>query len=67
MSVLYRKSSFSQLQCVEVAQLPDGTVAVRDSKDVDKPAHEFTAAEWAAFVAGVKEGEFDFGPDPAPR
>lgn len=60
MNVLYRKSSFSQLECVEVAQLPDGTVSVRDSKDVSKPAHEFSPAEWAAFVAGVKVGEFDF-------
>ncbi len=63
MTVAYRKSSFSRAQCVEVAPLPDGTIAVRDSKNAVNPAHLFTADEWAAFVAGVKEGEFDFGLD----
>lgn len=61
MDVRYRKSSFSQLECVEVARLPDGTVSLRDSKDAAKPAHEFSSAEWAAFIAGAKGGEFDFG------
>jgi Domain of unknown function (DUF397) len=46
--------------CVEAAALPDGAVALRDSKDRNKPPHIFTAEEWAAFVAGVKEGDFDF-------
>jgi len=45
--------------CVEVAHLPDGTVAVRDSKDASRPAHVFDREEWAAFIAGVKNGEFD--------
>jgi len=62
--VSYRRSSFSQLECVEVALLPDGTVHVRDSKNVDQPPHRFSSAEWAAFVAGVKNGEFDLGLDP---
>lgn len=61
MNVRFRKSSFSQLSCVEVAPLPNGRFALRDSKDVSKPAHEFTADEWAAFIAGAKSGEFDFG------
>lgn len=61
MKLAYRKSSFSGLECVEVAPLPDGRVALRDTKDRTKPPHHFTAAEWAAFVAGVKVGEFDFG------
>jgi hypothetical protein len=43
---------------VEVADLP-GIVAVRDSKDPDGPKLAFTADEWAAFTAGVKDGEFD--------
>lgn len=46
--------------CVEVAQLPDGTVAVRDGGDPARPAHVFSLAEWRAFVAGVKNGEYDF-------
>lgn len=43
--------------CVEVAT-KDGTVAVRDAKN---PEHilVFSKAEWNAFVAGVKSGEFD--------
>jgi hypothetical protein len=45
--------------CVEVAWLADGRVAVRDGKDLTKPTLVYTAAEWRAFVAGVKNGEFD--------
>ena len=45
--------------CVQVAHLPGGMVAVRDSKDTGKPAHLFDSEEWAAFVTGVKAGEFD--------
>lgn len=45
--------------CVQVAYLPGGMVAVRDSKDTAKAAHIFDGAEWTAFLAGVKAGEFD--------
>jgi hypothetical protein len=45
--------------CVEVARLADGSVAVRDSKDVRKAAHVFDREEWSAFITGVKNGEFD--------
>lgn len=45
--------------CVQVAHLPGGMVALRDSKDTAKPAHVFDRGEWAAFIAGVKAGEFD--------
>lgn len=45
--------------CVEVAHLNGGEVAVRDSKNPDGPKLRFTAAEWAAFVGGAKDGEFD--------
>ena len=44
--------------CVEVAERPDG-MAVRDSKDPDGPVLQFTWAEWAAFLAGVRAGQFD--------
>lgn len=55
------KSSISGTNgsCVEVAHLPDGTTAVRDSKHPDGPMLTFTPAEWAAFLGGVKAGEFD--------
>jgi hypothetical protein len=46
--------------CVEVGRTPDGAVLVRDTKDRSRPALSFTDEEWAAFVAGVKAGEFDF-------
>ena len=45
--------------CVQVAHLPTGMVAIRDSKDTAKGAHIFSSEEWAAFVAGVKAGDFD--------
>ena len=45
--------------CVQVAHLSGGLVALRDSKDTAKPAHVFDSGEWAAFLTGVKNGEFD--------
>ncbi|WP_131785009.1 DUF397 domain-containing protein [Protofrankia symbiont of Coriaria ruscifolia] len=57
----WRKSSYSNAkgECVEVAFLDGGVVALRDSKDNgDGPALIFTDAEWAAFVRGVTNGEF---------
>ncbi|MER7500727.1 DUF397 domain-containing protein [Nonomuraea pusilla] len=57
----WRKASFCNgaSACVEVAPLADGTIAVRDSKEQDGPVLVFTPSEWAAFTAGVREGEFD--------
>lgn len=43
--------------CVEVAQL-NGATAVRDSKHPIGPALIVTQAEWAAFTAGVRSGQF---------
>ncbi|MEU4426981.1 DUF397 domain-containing protein [Actinoplanes sp. NPDC024001] len=45
--------------CVEVAANLPGIVAVRDTKDRDGAALVFTHAEWRAFLAGVRDGEFD--------
>jgi hypothetical protein len=44
--------------CVEVGH-GDGVIAIRDSKVVDGPVLIFSPEEWAAFVAGVRDGEFD--------
>jgi hypothetical protein len=57
----WRKSSHSSQhgQCVEVAFLDQGTVAIRDSKNPAGPQLRFTTAEWSAFLAGAKNGEFD--------
>jgi hypothetical protein len=49
--------------CVEASFAADGTIGVRDSKNPAGPVLEFTRGEWTAFVAGVREGEFD--PSPA--
>lgn len=57
----FRTSSrCSKGTCVEVAPLPGGGAAVRDTKDPDRAPLVFDAVEWADFVAGVKIGEFDF-------
>lgn len=45
--------------CVQVAHLPGGMVAIRDSKDTGKAAHVFDREEWEAFLSGVKAGDFD--------
>lgn len=45
--------------CVEIAKLADG-VAIRDGKAGDaSPVLRFSLEEWGAFVAGIKDGEFD--------
>ncbi len=57
----WRKSSFSndiEFECVEVADLGDGAVALRDSTDHTREPLRFTAREWAAFTAGVRDGQF---------
>jgi hypothetical protein len=58
-ALIWRRSTHCDTwSCVEVAMLNDA-VAVRDSKEFDGPVLIFTSAEWAAFVAGVRSGEFD--------
>ncbi len=44
--------------CVEVAFLASGDVAMRNSRQPDGPALVFTGAEWAAFLGGARDGEF---------
>lgn len=43
--------------CVEVAFLEYGIVALRDSKNPDKPAHIFDDLEYDTFIAGIMRGE----------
>ncbi|MBP0460536.1 DUF397 domain-containing protein [Streptomyces montanisoli] len=58
-SAKWRKASASagENDCVEVAELPHGARAVRDSKNTDREPLRFTASEWAAFQTGVVAGE----------
>ncbi len=56
-SLTWVKSSYSGAQgdnCVEVATLPDGSRAVRDSKDPGGPVVRFTSAQWRAFTDGLR-------------
>ena len=57
----WRKSQASNPSgnCVEVAALPTGDVAMRNSRHPSGPALIYTRAEVAAFLTGVKNGEFD--------
>jgi Domain of unknown function (DUF397) len=45
--------------CVEVAALPDGRIAVRNSTQPDAGAVCFTRAEMHAWIQSVKADEFD--------
>ena len=58
---VWRKSSASNPQgnCVELAVLPDGGVAIRNSRFPAGPQITYTRAEIAAFVHGVRAGEFN--------
>lgn len=57
----FKISSFSGgSNCVAVARVPSGGIAVRHSKDHAPAAClVFTDDEWNAFTEGVKNGEFD--------
>jgi len=59
--VTWRKSRHSgpQGNCVELAALPDGAVAVRNSRHPEGPGLVYTRSEITAFLRGVKDGDFD--------
>jgi Domain of unknown function (DUF397) len=59
--VTWHKSNRSSPKgnCVEVAKLPDGHVALRNSRHPDGPALIYTKAEINAFLQGARDGDFD--------
>lgn len=59
--VTWQKSRWSNSQgnCVELAALPGGGVAIRNSRHPSGPALVYTNAEFDALLRGVKDGEFD--------
>ena len=55
------KSSYSGPtggNCVEVAFLAGGQVAVRNSRHPSGPARVFAAGEWDAVIGGARDGQF---------
>ena len=60
-NVTWKKSarSGSQGNCVEMAALHDGQVAVRNSRFPEGPALVYTRPEIEALILGAKDGDFD--------
>lgn len=58
---VWRKSRRSNPSgnCVELAALPDGQFAVRNSRHPEGPALIYTREEMIAFIGGAKDGDFD--------
>jgi hypothetical protein len=56
----WQRSSFSaRNNCVEMAQLLGGEIAVRNSRDPDGPALIYTRGEVEALILGARNGDFD--------
>jgi hypothetical protein len=53
-----RRSGPTGGNCVEIAFLAGGQVAMRNSRHPQGPALIFTSSEWDAFLGGAKDGEF---------
>jgi hypothetical protein len=58
----WTKSSLSHANgnCVEITDLSDGQVGMRDSKNATGPVLRFPPQEWHAFLGGIRNGEFNF-------
>jgi hypothetical protein len=60
-NVRWVKSQYSNGtgECVELATLPSGEIAMRNSRFPAGPVLVYTPGEIKAFLAGAKDGEFD--------
>ncbi|RJQ79790.1 DUF397 domain-containing protein [Pseudonocardiaceae bacterium YIM PH 21723] len=58
----WRKSRYSGKigNCVEVAKMDSGEIAMRNSRFPEGSVVVYTRDEMAAFLAGAKDGEFDY-------
>ncbi|WP_420830786.1 DUF397 domain-containing protein [Actinomadura graeca] len=56
---LKSRRSNSQGNCVELAELPGGQVAMRNSRHPEGPALIYTRPEIEALILGAKDGDFD--------
>jgi hypothetical protein len=54
----FKSSYCSDVSCVEVAKIDEGSVGLRDSKHPEQPFLRFSRAEWVAFMEGIKAGDF---------
>ncbi|MEU7749649.1 DUF397 domain-containing protein [Nonomuraea sp. NPDC049158] len=54
------KSGANGGDCIEVAPLGGGRVALRDTERPDLAPYVVSGSVWAAFMDGAKNGEFDF-------
>jgi hypothetical protein len=52
------RASDSSGSCVQVRR-QDGMIKFRDSKDPEGPIQTYRIDEFAAFISGAKNGEFD--------
>jgi hypothetical protein len=57
--VKWRSAGGAEGNGVELARLPDGQIAVRNSADPDGPALIYTRAEIEALIGGAQDGDFD--------
>lgn len=61
-ALVWRRSSFcgGEASCVEVAEIRDHSIAVRDSKlPAGSPYLTFDRNTWGAFVGAVKAGDYN--------
>lgn len=53
------RASSNSVGCVEVAHLGGGAVGLRHSRFPDREPFVYSAHEWACFLDGARNGEFD--------
>lgn len=54
----FRKSSYSNPQnCVEVADVPGGDAAVRDSQNPEQGHFVVSGTEWSALLSAVRHSQ----------